>query len=106
MLVYHAAYKHEEGVILGEFLDFPGTISCGQSLSDARENLASALHDMAETNLSRGEALPVPKGDAVDPDADLNEPIYLVLQTGYRFHVEARIRDDHGLAERSPAHRA
>jgi len=82
MLTYKSAYKWEEGVCLGEVLDFPGTVSCGSTLNEARANLAEALRDMAETNLLRGEPLPSPDDRRNDPDADLQEPIYLLLQTG------------------------
>lgn len=82
MLTYKSTYKWEEGVCRGEVLDFPGTISCGNSLDEARVNLAAALRDMAETNLLRGESLPVPDATRSDPDADLEEPIYVVLQVG------------------------
>lgn len=82
MLIYKSAYKWEEGVCLGEVLDFPGTVSFGHTLDEARANLAGALRDMAETNLLQGEALPVPDTTRSDPEAELEEPIYLVLQTG------------------------
>jgi len=91
MLVYKSAYKWEEGVCLGEVLDFPGTVSFGQTLDEARANLAGALRDMAETNLLRGEPLPIPDATRTDPQADLEEPIYLVLQAGQQLsqHVAA-----------------
>ena len=82
MLVYKTAYRWEEGVCLGEVLDFPGTLSFGYSLDEARANLAGALRDMAETNLLRGEPLPTPDPRRSDPQAELEEPIYLVLQVG------------------------
>lgn len=82
MLTYKSAYKWEEGVCLGEVLDFPGTVACGGTLNEARANLAEALRDMAETNLLRGEPLPSPNDRRSEPDADLQEPIYLLLQTG------------------------
>lgn len=82
MLTYKSAYRWEDGVCLGEVLDFPGTVSFGRSLGEARENLAGALRDMAETNLLRGEPLPLPDPTRNAPQADLEEPIYLVLQTG------------------------
>jgi predicted RNase H-like HicB family nuclease len=88
MLVYKSAYKWEEGVCLGEVLDFPGTVSFGPTLDDARANLAGALRDMAETNLLRGEPLPIPDPNRTDPQADLEEPIYLVLQTGQQLSVQ------------------
>ncbi len=87
MLVYKSAYKWEDGVCLGEVLDFAGTVSCGHSLDEARANLAGALRDMAETNLLRGEPLPIPNPTRTDPQADLEEPIYLVFQTGQQLSV-------------------
>jgi predicted RNase H-like HicB family nuclease len=87
MLTYKAAYKLTEGVILGEVLDFPGTVSFGNTLEEARKNLAGALFDMAETNLLAGEALPLPDPKVSDPDADLEEPIYLTIQTGQHLSV-------------------
>ena len=89
MLVYKSAYRWEDGVCLGEVLDFPGTVSFGRSLDEARENLAGALRDMAETNLLRGEPLPVPDSGRSDPQAELDEPIYLVLQTGQ--HISQQV---------------
>jgi predicted RNase H-like HicB family nuclease len=87
MLNYKAAYKVDEGVFLGEVLDFPGTVSFGNTLDEARENLAAALVDMAETSVLRGEPLPVPNATRSDPAADLEEPIHLVLQAGHRLNV-------------------
>lgn len=87
MLVYKSAYKWEDNVCLGEVLDFPGTVSFGNSLDEARANLAGALRDMAETNLLRGDALPIPDSARTDPQADLEEPIYLVLQTGQQLSL-------------------
>jgi hypothetical protein len=34
---------------------------------------------MAETNLMKGEALPQPDPTISDPDADIEEPIHLLL---------------------------
>ena len=82
MLIYKSAYKWEDGVCLGEVLDFPGTVSFGRTLDEARKNLAGALQDMAETNLLRGEPLPTPNAAASDLEAEIDEPIYLVLQAG------------------------
>jgi len=82
MLIYKSAYTWEDGVCLGEVLDFPGTVSFGNTLDEARASLAGALRDMAETNLLQGESLPIPDPSRSDPQADLEEPIYLLLQTG------------------------
>ena len=79
MLVYKSAYKWEDGVCLGEVLDFPGTVAVGATLDEARGCLATALRDMAETNLLRGESLPLPNPLLSDAGCELEEPIYLVL---------------------------
>jgi len=73
-------YKYLDNGVHAEVLDFPGVISCGANLEEARRMLASALVDMAETNLMQGESLPMPNPMLTDPDADLEEPIhYFVL---------------------------
>jgi len=82
MLTYKSSYKWSNAIVLGSVLDFPGTIAYGDSLEQARSNLASALRDIAETNLMKGEPLPIPNPTATDPDADLEEPIHLGIQTG------------------------
>ena len=82
MLTYKSSYKWSEGIVLGAVLDFPGTIAYGNSLDEARRRLASALSDMAETNVLTGKPLPIPDSTATDEDADLEEPIHLVIQTG------------------------
>ena len=79
MLTYKAMYKFLDEGVHAEVLDFPGVITCGADLDDARRMLGSALVDMAETNLIHGEALPIPDPNATDPDADLEEPIHLLL---------------------------
>ena len=75
MLTYRSSYKWSDGIVLGEVLDFPGTIAYGSSLEETRHNLASALRDMAETNLLKGEPLPIADPLATDQDADLEEPM-------------------------------
>ncbi len=77
MIVYKAMYKVLNEGVHGEVLDFPGVITCGPNLEETRRLLASALADMAETNLLYGESLPRPDPNSTDPDADLEEPIYL-----------------------------
>ncbi|MFM6630771.1 MAG: hypothetical protein ACKPI8_13905, partial [Microcystis panniformis] len=56
MLTYKAMYKFLEQGVHGEVLDFPGVISWGNDLAAVRRSLASALVDMAEVNISRGES--------------------------------------------------
>ena len=78
MLTYRAMYKYLDDGVHAEVLDFPGAISCGKDLDQARRLLRSALVDMAETSLARGEALPKPNPAATDPESDLEEPIHLL----------------------------
>ena len=68
-------YKFLDDTVHAEVLDFPGVISCGRDLDDARQMLRSALIDMAETNLLLGEPFPRPNPSATDPESDLEEPL-------------------------------
>jgi len=79
MLTYKAMYKYLDEGVHAEVLDFPGVISFGETLEEARRMLASALVDMAETNLLCDEPLPHPDPMRSDPDADIEEPIHLLL---------------------------
>jgi predicted RNase H-like HicB family nuclease len=87
MLTYKAMYKFLDPGVHAEVLDFPGTITVGENLEEARRLLASALVDMAETNLLRGEPLPPPDPSCSDPEADLEEPIHLLLTAASRVQV-------------------
>ncbi len=87
MLTYKAMYKYLDEAVHAEVLDFPGAISFGTNLEEARRMLASALVDMAETSLLLGEPLPRPDPTRTDPDADLEEPIYLLLTATSRISV-------------------
>jgi predicted RNase H-like HicB family nuclease len=80
MITYRAMYKYLDDGVHAEVLDFPGAISCGRGLDEARRLLRSALADMAEDTLQRGEALPQPNPAATDAESDLEEPIHLLLQ--------------------------
>ena len=77
MLVYKAMFKYLDNGVHAEALDFPGAITYGADLAEARLLLASALVDLAEVSLERGESLPLPDPDVTDPKSDLEEPIYL-----------------------------
>jgi predicted RNase H-like HicB family nuclease len=79
MLTSKAMYRFVDGVVHGDVLDFPGNITVGKDLDNAREMLASALADMAETNLLAGEPLPRPDPSLTDSEADIEEPIHLLL---------------------------
>ena len=87
MLTYKAMYKFLEHGVHAEVLDFPGTITAGDTLQEARRLLASALVDMAETALLHGAPLPQPDPSCTDPDADLEEPIHLLLTAASHIRV-------------------
>ncbi len=72
-------YKFLVEGVHAEVLDFPGVITFSNNLCEARQLLGNALVDMAETNLMQGESLPPPDPSCTDPEADLEEPIYLLL---------------------------
>ena len=87
MLTYKAMYKYLPNGVHGEVLDFPGVITSGRNLDDARRLLSGALVDMADTALAMGESLPVPNPMLSDSDADLEEPIFLVLSASPTVHI-------------------
>ncbi|MCA9080369.1 MAG: type II toxin-antitoxin system HicB family antitoxin [Planctomycetaceae bacterium] len=83
MLVYKAAYvTSNDGWVVGQVLDFPGVVSQGRDLEDARRMLGAALVDVAESLLLDGQPLPQADASLTDESADLEEPIYLVLDAG------------------------
>ncbi len=69
-------------MVVAEVLDFPGVVSQGFDLADARLMIASALEDMAHVHLEEGKPLPVPNPDAVAADADLVELMPLSVEAG------------------------
>jgi predicted RNase H-like HicB family nuclease len=87
MLTYKAIYKVLPEGVHAEVLDFPGVITFGKTWEEARRLLASALVDMAETTLLAGEALPKPNSTLSDAEADLEEPIHLLLSAASRVTV-------------------
>lgn len=91
MLTYKAMYKFLDKGVHGEVLDFPGAISWGEDLSIVRRSLASALVDMAEVYLLKGESLPLPNEQSTEPEADLEEPIYLILSAANHVQVVPRL---------------
>jgi predicted RNase H-like HicB family nuclease len=76
VLRYHVAYylpKRDDRMVVAEVWDFPGVLSQGFDLADARLMIASALEDVAQMYLEEGKPLPVPNTEASAPDADLVE---------------------------------
>jgi predicted RNase H-like HicB family nuclease len=87
MLTYKAMYKFVENGVHGEVMDFPGAMTCAKDLNAARRLLAGALIDMVETSVMVGENLPVPNPDVTDAEADLEEPIHLILNASSNYSV-------------------
>ncbi len=79
MLQYKAGYKFVDGGVHAQVVDFPAAITCADNLTEARQLLAAALLDVAETHLELGQRLPTPNPQATDPEMDFEEPIYLHL---------------------------
>lgn len=91
MLTYKAVYKFLKEGVHGEVLDFPGVITFGFTLDATRQALSDALVDMAETNLLLGDPLPQPDQSITDPEADLEEPIHLLLTATTQIRVEPQL---------------
>ena len=85
MLRYHVAFymPHAPGeMVVAEALDFPGAVSQGFDLQDARLMISSALEDLARLLLEEGQPLPLPSDDAQNPDANLIELVPLSIYAG------------------------
>ena len=85
MLRYHVAFhlpSEGQKMVVAEVLDFPGVLSQGFDLPDARLMIASALEDMAQSYLEEGQPLPLPNSDVSDPEADLIELLPLSVEAG------------------------
>jgi predicted RNase H-like HicB family nuclease len=85
MLRYHVAYylpKGKGGMVVAEVLDFPGVVSQGFDLSDARRMIASALEDIAQIHLEEGKPLPLPSSEVTSADANLVELLPLSIEVG------------------------
>ena len=84
MLKYHVAFylpRNAGEMVVAEALDFPGVVTQGFDLPDARLMIASALEDLAQCLLEEGRALPVPD-PAATAEADLIELIPLSVHAG------------------------
>jgi predicted RNase H-like HicB family nuclease len=85
MLRYHVAFHlpYAPGeMVVAEALDFPGAVTQGFDLPDARLMIASALEDIAQLLLEEGKPLPIPREDAQNRDADLIELVPLSVHAG------------------------
>jgi predicted RNase H-like HicB family nuclease len=85
MLQYHVAFYLPDApgeMVVAEALDFPGAMTQGFDLADARLMIASALEDMAQALLEEGRPLPVPSEGVHSSDADLIELVPLSVHAG------------------------
>jgi predicted RNase H-like HicB family nuclease len=69
-------------MVVAEALDFPGAVTQGFDLQDARLMIGSALEDLAQVLLEEGEPLPMPSTDTQSADADLVELVPLSVYAG------------------------
>jgi predicted RNase H-like HicB family nuclease len=86
MLRYHIAFylpRVAGEMVVAEALDFPGAVTQGFDLADARLMIASAMEDLARCLLEDGKPLPTPNPDATT-DADLIELVPLTVHVGLR----------------------
>lgn len=85
MLRYHVAFylpRPGDKMVVAAALDFPGAVSQGFDLTDARLMIASALEDLAGMLLEEGKPLPTPNPDAADANADLVELLPVSIEVG------------------------
>jgi predicted RNase H-like HicB family nuclease len=85
MLRYHIAFHLPRAageMVVAEALDFPGAVTQGFDLPDARLMIGSAMEDLAQALLEGGKALPTPIPNTSAPDADLIELIPLSVYVG------------------------
>ena len=69
-------------MVVAEALDFPGAVTQGFDLQDARLMIASALEDLAQLLLEEGKPLPPPFPEPHKVDADLVELVPLSIHAG------------------------
>jgi predicted RNase H-like HicB family nuclease len=84
MLRYHIAFhlpRAAGDMVVAEALDFPGAVTQGFDLADARLMIASAMEDLAQGLLKEGKPLPTPDPDAT-VEADLIELVPLSVHVG------------------------
>ena len=81
MLEYHAAfYKIEDGWYFIRLLDFPGVITQGRNLREARYMIRDCLELVADLALEEGKPLPRPNPRARDKKAVRLERVRLTVK--------------------------
>ena len=79
MVTYKAAFIFDEEGVHAEVVGFPGANTCGKDIAEARRMVGLAVVDMAETLILLGRPLPKPDPALSNPEADLEEPLHLLL---------------------------
>jgi len=85
VLRYHVAFylpPKTETMVVAKVLDFPGAVSQGFDLPDARSMIRSALEDLAQAWIELGNPLPQPDPSVHDPEADLVEIVPVSVTVG------------------------
>jgi predicted RNase H-like HicB family nuclease len=85
MLRYQVAFylpSTPGAMVIAEALDFPGAVTQGFDLPDARLMIASAMEDLAQLLLEEGKPQPIPDAAAAALDADLIELVPLSVHVG------------------------
>jgi len=85
MLRYHVAYylpRSGDRTAVAEALDFPGAVSQGFDLADARRMISSAMEELAQMLLNEGKPFARPDPEASAPEADLVELLPLPVEVG------------------------
>jgi predicted RNase H-like HicB family nuclease len=85
MLRYHIAFhlpRRAGEMVVAEALDFPGAVTQGFDLADARLMIASAMEDLAQSLLEEGRPLPTPNPTVTSDEADLIELVPLSVHVG------------------------
>ena len=80
MLRCHVAFylpRAGERMVVAETLDFPGAVTQGVDLADARLMISSAMEDLGQLRLEEGNPLPRP-----NPNSDLVELLPLSIEVG------------------------
>ena len=95
-------YKMIDEGVHAEVLDFPGAISFGANMEEA-PHVGKCARGHGRNVFLQSEPLPAPDPARTDPDADLEEPIYLLLSASsalLRFRKEFS-RESPGFVEPS-----
>ena len=81
MLAYRVAYflpKHRDAMVTARALDFPGLVSEGWNVAEARTKITAILTASAHEYQDAGRALPTPDPNANDASADLLEIVAII----------------------------